>query len=276
MNSQVFEKNEILMSNRDFHSLEAEVYDLHHGEIFNSYAQHRTKKVLQESLNKFLNLTKMANLTALDCACGTGNVSEKLLKQKIKIDAVDISSEMLRLYNEKFSNKYADYFRTIESDLDSYLENITPASYQIIAFSSALHHLPDYEATIRKAIVALARPGLLIILHEPLPPNLCSQKYAGRLLMRFDRFVWKYWGKIIRRKPLSGSLKNIRTDLVDFHVGQGGVRPNILQSVIRQAGGEIWDYEQKSENMRHWWSAILDNKFSLRCDNFHLVAAFPV
>lgn len=274
-NNLASQREKILLANRAYHALEADVYDSCHGEIYNLYAQTRLKNVLRKNLQAFSDVRKSKEaIYALDCACGTGNVGGKLLEYGYKIDALDISPEMLTVFDHKFGDRFKDRFRTIECDIDSFLENGPLRKYDIIVFSSALHHLPDYLSTYLKAVKLLKRPGMIMVFHEPLSGDKKYVKRASTWIRRADRLVWKYWGKITRRKGPSALLSNIDADFVDFHVGRDGVNPDDLIRIAKQEGGKVLDYSPKSENQRHVWSALLDNLLGLCNDNFDLIVLF--
>lgn len=265
----------ILGANKLYHACEADVYDIHHGEIFNFYAQFKLSRVLSLCVQTLASLLNNRVLRILDCACGTGNLTEKLLKYDVRIDALDISPEMLAVLRRKLDSNLRHKYRTIATDVDSFIQAATINSYDLITFSSALHHLPDYEETLRNTMRILGRPGILLIYHEPLAFDRVHIKPLSERLRSLDRFVWKYWGKLTRRKSYSHTTINqVDANLVDFHVRRGGVDSDRLAKLVKANHGKVIDYGVTSENMRHCWSAWLDNFFGLRRDNFHLVALF--
>ena len=273
----MYTKRDILEANIRTHRAEACVYDTRHGEIFNRYAQATVRHLIEKGLDTLLKDYDPQMLLvpyALDCACGTGNISQKLLQNGCKVDAVDISPEMLEVMNRKLKEKYKGKYRLIKNDIDSFLDASQPESYHIISFSSALHHVPDYEETFSKAIKILKRPGIIFVFHEPLPTEMIYVSFISQILRKIDRFVWKYSGKILRKKAPTETISAGDADLTDFHARRGGVDPKILMEIARKNKGEIVAFEKKSENMRHCWSAWLDNVFNLRKDGYHLISFF--
>jgi 2-polyprenyl-3-methyl-5-hydroxy-6-metoxy-1,4-benzoquinol methylase len=220
----VITKEKILDANRRTHRIEAPVYDAIHGEIFNRTAQYTVRRLLRQGIDTFESkdgIEAISKLAALDCACGTGNISEKLLALGCKVDAVDISLEMLSVMDRKLKPYHEGSYQLIHSDVDSYL-NKTDKRYDIISFSSALHHLPDYGDTFLMAIKKLRRPGIIFIIHEPLPQRLIYISTCSKLLRKVDRLVWKYSGKVIRRKGMAEAISEDDADLKDFHAHRGG------------------------------------------------------
>jgi ubiquinone/menaquinone biosynthesis C-methylase UbiE len=270
-------KKEIFEANIRTHRAEAYVYDTRHGGIFNRYAQATIKRLIKNGLDILLKNYDPEMLLfpyALDCACGTGNIAEKLLYMGCKVDAVDISTQMLEVLNSKLKEEYKGQYRIINNDVDSYLESVASESYHIISFSSALHHVPDYAETFLKAIKILKRPGVIFVFHEPLATEMIYISAISQILRKIDRFVWKYSGKILRKKAPTETISAEDADLTDFHARRGGVDPKILMEISRKNKGEIVAFERKSENMRHWWSAWLDNFFNLRRDGYYLSILF--
>ena len=86
------------------HRFEAPIYERIHPEIFN----HRVQQELQEDLSLVRKLLPSPNPfasfegrpSALDIGCGTGNISVKLLKLGFRVTAVDISQEMLDVFQD--------------------------------------------------------------------------------------------------------------------------------------------------------------------------------
>lgn len=273
----MYTKRDILEANIRTHRAEAYVYDTRHGEIFNRYAQATVRHLIEKGLDTLLkNYDPKKHLVpyALDCACGTGNITEKLLYMGCRVDAVDISPEMLEVMDSKLKEEYEGQYRIINDDVDSYLESVASESYHIISFSSALYHVPDYAETFLKAIKILNRPGIIFVFHEPLATEMIYISAISQILRKIDRFVWKYSGKILGKKAPTETISAEDADLTDFYSRRGGVNPEILSQIVLKHKGEILDKLYRSENMRHWWSAWLDNVFNLRKDGYHLISFF--
>jgi ubiquinone/menaquinone biosynthesis C-methylase UbiE len=266
-------RGEILEANVNVHRIEAEVYDGRHGEIFNRHAQGFVEGLVRRCVERVRGaLPPGEEIRALDCACGTGNVTMKLLAAGCRVDALDISREMLDVMVRKLPARYRGRCEAVHSDADSHLEAAGPGSYHLITFSSALHHVPDYRRTFRSALKALARPGVVCVIHEPLPEEKAKVTAVSRLLRKADRLAWKYHGRIIRRRPLPEKASAEELKLSDCHTGKGGVDPDLLAGETAAAGGEVAEVILRSENMRHWWSSWADNAFGLRRDGFAFIA----
>ena len=190
------------------------------------------------------------------------------------VDAVDISPEMLAVTDAKFKSQYEGRYRLINCDIDSFLNSNESKRYDLITFSSTLHHLHDYAGTFLKAVKVLRRPGIIMVFHEPLPKDRVSITNISNVLRKIDRFLWKYEGKILRKKGPTKSVSDQDAFLADFHSRMDGVNPEVLFQIINENSGKILHYSEKSENMRHSWSALLDNVLRLRKDAYQLIVLF--
>jgi SAM-dependent methyltransferase len=270
-------REEILEANLRSHHVEAAVYDIRHGEIFNLYEQAVMKALIRKGLSalrKSIVPGAPVEFRVLDGGCGTGNAGIKFLKSGARVDAVDLSPDMVEVMKKKIGPDLSRRARLIRADIDSYLDSVGSASYDVIAFSSLLHHLPEYQDTIAKAAVVLKRPGLFFIFHEPLPDDQSNATALSARMRAVDRFVWKYEGKILRKNAPAEPILPADADLTDYHVRRGGLDLNGITDRIIQAGGLIIALRSRSQNMRHTWSSCLDNVFRLRKDGFHLIALF--
>ncbi len=156
------------------HRFEAPIYERIHPEIFNP----RVQQELQEDLSLIRKLLPSPNPfaslegrpLALDIGCGTGNISIKLLKLGFRVTAVDISQEMLDIFQEKVKNlpEAGHNLNIICLDIDSFLAKEELSSYDCVMVHSVLHHLPHYSDTIYRVSKLLSNGGLIYISHEPL------------------------------------------------------------------------------------------------------------
>lgn len=270
-------EQEVLAANIRFHCAEAEVYDVRHGELWNHFMQRELRNSIKKTLTIFRKVQgngAETNIIALDCGTGTGNISGKMLSEGCMVDAVDISPEMLAVMDAKFKSRYEGRYRLINCDIDSFLSSKESKRYDLITFSSTLHHLHDYAGTFLKAIKVLRRPGIIMVLHEPLPKDRVSITNISKMLRKIDRFLWKYEGKILRKKGPTKSVSDEDAFLADFHSRLDGVNPEFFFQIINENGGNIFHYKETSENMRYWWSALIDNFLKMRKDTYQLVALF--
>ena len=97
----------------------------------------------------------------LDVACGTGALIPFYLKRKVKrVDAVDLSPEMIRICREKFSDP------AVFCTCGDIMEFDAPADYDVIMIYNAFPHFGEYEALIGKLTSMLKKGGRLCIAHS--------------------------------------------------------------------------------------------------------------
>ncbi|MBC7744585.1 MAG: class I SAM-dependent methyltransferase [Flavobacterium sp.] len=98
----------------------------------------------------------------LDLGCGTGNLTEQILKHfpEAEIDALDLSEEILKESQKRFMSQ--PNIRYIQADFREM--HLAPGSYDLILSSIAIHHIEDAEKTIlyRDIFSALTVNGVFI------------------------------------------------------------------------------------------------------------------
>jgi len=179
--------------NINVHRKEAFIYDDAHPEIFNRYEQKRVMNDI-EFIAKRIN---RKNPSVLDIGCGTGNLSLKFLKFGFSVTGLDISSEMLNVLNEKYIlykryNKIkSNSLKLVESDIDAFVSSYEGQKYDVIAFSSVLHHLPDYIKTINNLWNLLSSGGIIYIVHEPKTKFTLKQSTFWKVFEKIDRLLFR-------------------------------------------------------------------------------------
>ena len=98
----------------------------------------------------------------LDLGCGTGNLTERILKHypEAEIDALDISEDILKESQKRFKDK--PNVRYIQADFQKM--HLPPGSYDLVLSSIAIHHIQDQEKAVlyREIFQALSTDGLFI------------------------------------------------------------------------------------------------------------------
>jgi ubiquinone/menaquinone biosynthesis C-methylase UbiE len=213
----------ILAGNRAVHAVEAAYYDRVHSEIFNFWQQ----RVLDRDLARALALLPGTRLRVLDIGCGTGNVALRLWRRGHLVDAVDLSEEMLARFRTKQPGD--ERLRLHCADADTFLQSA--GSYDLISFSSVLHHLPDYTTTLKRCVQALGEKGVLFVTHEPLPKT--GQRAPSGLhegVSRLSAFVDR-----VCQRMAGIRMPAIDYGLSDVHVDEG-ISPEALFALFEQVG----------------------------------------
>ena len=200
----------VKLVNKVLHDKESFYYDILHGEIWNFYEQLRIKrdiKTILEVVNK-----PLQRLKVLDIGSGTGNLSLKFLYLGCEVTALDISQKMLEILQSKVPDTLRKKLKLVCDDADHFLlhEN---QYYDVITFSSVLHHLPVYLKTVNLAISKLNLGGVLYIVHEPLP-------YKERKQLKLLKFIDGYLNYLSLRWKKAGILQ-IEHSLTDVYAETG-------------------------------------------------------
>ena len=154
-------RESIIASNILVHRAEAHTYDDVRLEIYNRYEQKR----IVELLNRLDSLIENNAKRALDFGAGTGNITQKLLRQGYEVTALDISSEMLDVLRTKCAHHVAEgKLRTVTGFVEDL--GVADGGFDLITCYSVLHHVPDYLATLRALAPHLKKGGVLYIDHE--------------------------------------------------------------------------------------------------------------
>jgi ubiquinone/menaquinone biosynthesis C-methylase UbiE len=113
----------------------------------------------------------------LDACGGSGNASLMLSEMGLSPLTVDLSPEMLAIYERKA--RAAGYApRTEVAEIESFLRT-GDEPFDMVVFSSALHHMDDYASVVELALDRLAPGGVLVTMFDPSP--------AGPVARRFGR-----------------------------------------------------------------------------------------
>lgn len=128
-------------------------------------------------------------LDVLDACGGSGNASLLLFEFGLQPVTVDISREMLALFARKATAKG---YRPdcITAKVEDFLAR-DPRQWDMITFSSALHHLENVEEVVERALDRLRPGGVLVTMFDP----TCVTA-VGQRLRRLD-----YMLHVVLRTP---------------------------------------------------------------------------
>jgi SAM-dependent methyltransferase len=124
-------------------------------------------------------------LRALDACGGSGTVAVKLLDLGVDVTVCDVSPELLQIYRDRCAARGSSP-AIIQADIAGFLTE-TKVQYNLIVFSSALHHLEAVEEVLRLARYRLAPGGLVFTVFDPTP----RARLDVRLLMWVDYLLFK-------------------------------------------------------------------------------------
>lgn len=175
-------------ANRQFYAKNARLYDQTETCLNDPAAQQYLDKTLDEVL---LHLDRPASeLRALDACGGTGNVALKLLHRGLHVTLTDISQEQLGIFEQK-ATLHRSRLRVACAEIASFLIE-HPREFDLIVFSSALHHLENYASVLRLCLSALRPGGLVFTIHDPTTAQ--NRAAFARAVLRLDYLAFKCFG----------------------------------------------------------------------------------
>lgn len=241
-------------ANRRFYAGIADLYDSTETCVTDPVAQAE----LESDLERILTLLgkPAPEIAALDACGGSGNVSLKLLRRGVQVTVADISAELLAILRRKAEAE--DLRPDIHcGELSTFLRE-ADRDFDLITFSSALHHLQDIEGVLRLALARLRPGGLLFTLHDP--TARARQKTLTRAVLRAEYYAFKVFcqpgdlpaavGRKLRRalgrKPIP-SAGNIAKEqlgvLAEYHVARG-IDDVALVERLQANGIEVVEHER--------------------------------
>lgn len=248
----------ILQSNREVHRREAEIYDAIHPELFGRFEQRRIARDIDLIASV---VGQGPELCVLDVGCGTGNLALKFLGLGCRVKAVDISPEMLGRLCSKADPRDSERLEVVEGDAKEILSAAeTHGTYDIISFSSVLHHLPDYKVVLAHALRQLRSGGVLYVSYEPLPrtgtgsPRDPSPLLAS-ILRRIDGLyilARKLLVYVVHSLKLRAPFGRIDYSWSDYHLRTGIDAQEVLLQLQSQGARTLY-----YETYRNYYTALL-------------------
>jgi SAM-dependent methyltransferase len=223
-------------ANRRFYAIHAQEYD----EIERCLNEDAPRQRLEALLD-----TATAGLApdarVLDAGGGSGNASLMLSERGFHPLVVDVSPEMVELWEEKAtaagfkpSSQIApleEFFATDERRWD------------LIVFSSVLHHLENPVAVLRAAADRLEPNGFIVTVFDP----LVLPRPSFWLLRRLDYILWvlvKSPGRVpglVRKRLGGGDAPDAPDDfgaIAEYHA-MSGLRDDELITTLADAGVRV-------------------------------------
>jgi S-adenosylmethionine-dependent methyltransferase len=255
-------------ANRVFYADHAGAYDSSE----HCVAHDRTQRLLDGILADALAACSASEPRTLDACGGTGNVSSLLARRGVRTTVVDVSPEMLARWSSKASTLGVPADVEV-AEVDEFLAR-DERSWDLIVFSSALHHLDDYAAVVAAAYGRLAPGGVLVTAFDPIQAD-------DRLTQRLRRFDYLL-SLAARPRALAGSLrrKADRRSSGGVNVGElaekhalVGVDDGVVVARLGEAGAEIVAHERYA-CQRYRITDLLFRALR-RSTTFHLIARKP-
>ena len=238
-------------------------------------AQAGVRRLLDELLDRAiaaLPAERRAAPRVLDACGGTGNVSELLARRGIATTLADVSPQMLTRWREKAA-RIGIEAETVEGEIDSFLAE-DGREWDLIVFSSALHHLDDYVAVSRQAAGRLAPGGVLVTAFDPIRTD---DRLTHRL-RRFDYLLFlasrpRTLAAALTRKARRRNAGGVNVgDLAEKHALEGVDDPSIV-AALEADGIEILEHRRYACQRYRLTERII--RATRRATTFHLIARRP-
>lgn len=214
---------------------EAEIFEVIHPELFNPGEQARNIKDIDFMISRL----RVESPSVLDVGCGTGNQSLKFYERGCQVSGVDISPDMLAVFEAKLKAKgIKDRIKLICQDVDEFIQQAI-TKYDIVSFSACLHHMPDYLTTIKKATEQIIEGGFIYITHEPTLKECRCRTLIDRGIEMIDSGLFRI--KLFLAKGMT--LPDSNYDYSDYHT-KTGLDQNKVIDLLKQSGLKILSFER--------------------------------
>lgn len=256
-------QEKILNENRRVHALESGLYLERHPEQTNFFQT----EILRKSLDRLNDELCNPESRILDLGCGTGYLTLPLLTRGHRVTGVDLSQEMLAALKPIIPATAKDRATLKVMGVEDFIE-ADIESYDAIVMSALLHHLYDYESTLRRICAKLSSGGCLLIFFEPLKQEIASSLRftLHKFLARMDESIYKLEMRL-KKIPLFEE----DYELSDYQRRFGGIDPNRLVDMLSSEGMKIIEVE-KYCSRRYGASAFFATRLLGTQNTFNLLA----
>ena len=172
-------------ANRQFYAKNAPFYEETETCVNDLRAQNHLDRALDQVLGHLDR--PAAEVRALDACGGTGNVALKLIDRGLSVTLTDISREQLDIFEQKIAAR-RDRAHVVCGEIAKSLTEYAGA-FDLIVFSSALHHLENYAAVLKLCFEALRPGGLVFTIHDPTAAE--NRGLPARIILGLDYIAFK-------------------------------------------------------------------------------------
>lgn len=232
---------QIVEQNIAYHEATADLYDLSHPELEHLLQ----RRMLAADLKLIRELVgETTGGLALDVGAGTGRMTRRLVREGFDCLALDNSPAMLAVLRrryERLPDPKGALLTAVAGATEFDPALLDGRAVQVVAFSSVLHHLPDYLATLDLYAGLLAPGGVLYITHEPLTIDAPRRTPAMKLVRAVDRLLVQPQQIAKTLKRLLGGRQQVKIaepQLVDYH-HQAGLDPEAITATLSRHGLQV-------------------------------------
>jgi 2-polyprenyl-3-methyl-5-hydroxy-6-metoxy-1,4-benzoquinol methylase len=229
--------------------------------------------MLHADLSRIASLVRPSSgrLKCLDCGGGSGNLSLKMLEMGWDVTVVDVSPEMLDILRKKAQVRgFAP--KLIHSAIEDYLCS-SSEKYDLISFSSVLHHLYSYLTAAGLAADHIQEGGIFYSSFDPVASRnkslqktfeafdtACSKAFHDRA--DFFPGIGRRLDKLFRgRDETHGRAIASPGDLAEYHAKKGVADTEIID-VLKTKGFQIVEH-LRCPVARTWLTRLVNDRFRL-------------
>lgn len=218
---------------REFFDQYADIYENYHC-YFHDVHQQRAWWAETRRIRRLVGGERPA---VLDLGCGTGNLAVKFMHLGCEVVAVDISYRMVHAVRNKTLMVPQGRMIPIVCDLREFVET-TKRTFDIVAECSVLHHLVDWEETMR-AMARRVRPGgVLYLTRVPFPPHelVALDPVRAAVSDFLDRFYWFLFVRMSRAHFFSYKVIPPDQSRISAHFYENGISAERVRVITREEG----------------------------------------
>jgi len=175
---------------------------------------------------------------AVDIGAGTGRLTLQFTRRGWNVTAVDNSEGMTAILQRRYERLPETGRGALEiahANAEEFLAD-AEGEFDLFAFSSVLHHLPDPLGVMRMCAERLAPGGCIYVTQEPMPVTGPTKTPAARIVKVLDEIVrapQQLQRQLYRRMR---NLPRAKAGaLVDVHV-EAGLDVAALEDALAEAG----------------------------------------
>lgn len=142
--------------------------------------------MLEEDLDQMGVRLASGSVHCLDCGGGSGNLTLKMLKRNWQVTVVDVSPDMLDI--SKAKTKAAGYEAEFVNDSVEHFLSSSSQRYDVVTFSSVLHHLYSPEDVVKQVATKIKPGGFFYSNFDPAFP---SSRLLATCFYNFDTILAK-------------------------------------------------------------------------------------
>jgi len=233
-------RQQVISANVDFYKEIARKYDGYEACASDEYLQ----EMLESDLNRMQSLLAKERIHGLDCGGGSGNLTLKMLKRGWNVTVVDVSADMLEISRAKVSA--SGYFAEFVNDSVEHYLSSSPGVFDVITFSSVLHHLYSPLDVVNEVAARVAPGGIFYSNFDPVLPSsrsliacFCDLDTILAKILRDRKDLLPGMLRRLRKLTLAQDAAHRRPvaspgDLAEYHAREGLDDVSIAQALEQQ------------------------------------------